>query len=101
MRPETVKALLDALHIAIDETAGRSRSSQPLSAGAERPAMKEIANIEFADAETSEETYAMVRHGDGSVAVLLSNEDDGDIEVVMRSEDARTLRDALGAAVGA
>jgi hypothetical protein len=61
--------------------------------------LEEIATIKFTDIDTNDEAVAIVRSDEDSVAVALSLESDGDIEVVMKKEDAKKLSEALKKAV--
>jgi hypothetical protein len=51
--------------------------------------MKEVATIQFIDAESSGEALAIVRATEGRVAVCISVMVDGDIEVVFRQKTVR------------
>jgi hypothetical protein len=62
--------------------------------------MKEAATIKFIELDTSSEALAIVRYDQASVAVCLSVQSNGDVEVVMRKEDARALLEALRTAIG-
>ncbi len=64
------------------------------------PAMREVAAIAFADTSTGEPTSITVRHDAGSVDLILCNEDDGEVQVAMRREDARALLETLQTAAG-
>jgi len=61
--------------------------------------MKEAATITFKDAESSDEAVAIVRYDEDRVAICLSLKSDGDVEVVMRKEDAGKLAEALKRAI--
>jgi hypothetical protein len=61
--------------------------------------MKEAATIKFTDADSADEAYAIVRYDESFVAVCLSLKSNGDIEVVMKKEDAKKLSEALKKAV--
>lgn len=61
--------------------------------------MKESTTITFEDAESSEEAVAIVRYDQSNVALCLSLKSNGDMEVVMKKEDARKLIAALNKAV--
>jgi hypothetical protein len=62
--------------------------------------MKPIATIKFQEVGTDEECVAIIRAASGSVAVALSRESDGDVEVVLPTVQARELSRALSAALG-
>lgn len=85
MKREDAGALLNALRSAIE---------------GEPPAMREVAAIAFADLDTGEQTSITVRHDATSVGLYLCNEDDGEVQVAMRREDARALLEVLQTAVG-
>ena len=61
--------------------------------------MKEADTIRFLDASDSDETVAIVRYDEKSVAVCLSKKSNGDIEVVMSKTDAKALLEALQKAI--
>jgi len=61
--------------------------------------MKEVATIRFTEMETASEALAIIRYDRTSVAVCFSVESNGDIELVMRNDDARALIEALKKAV--
>jgi len=61
--------------------------------------MEEVATITFKECETGSEAAAIVRRDAESVALCLTIENNGDIEVFMKREDARKLVDALQAAL--
>jgi hypothetical protein len=61
--------------------------------------MREAATITFLDAESSDEAVVIVRFDEKHVALCLSLKSDGDVEAVMRKEDAKRLLDALKRAV--
>lgn len=61
--------------------------------------MKESTTITFLDAVSTEETVAIVRYDQSNVVLCLSLKSDGDMEVVMKIEDARKLLEALKKAV--
>jgi hypothetical protein len=57
--------------------------------------MVNVATIKFVDCDSDEEALAIVRASRGIVALGISLIHDGDIEVVMKSEDCDRLLDAL------
>ncbi len=57
--------------------------------------MTEAATISFRDSETSEEAVAIVRYNENQVALCISLKSNGDVETVMRKEDAVRLVEAL------
>ena len=57
-----------------------------------------IATIAFTDRDSDDEAHAIVRAGDGSVALALTLRRDGDLQVVMSAEAAGELIDALSVA---
>ena len=61
--------------------------------------MEEAATIAFKDFNSMDEAYAIVRFDGSSVALCLSLKSNGDLEVVMRKEDAILLLEALKVAV--
>jgi hypothetical protein len=64
-----------------------------------RPFMKEAGTIEFKHAETSDLAVVIVRYDQSHVALCVSLESDGDVEILMRKEDCRKLLEALNRAV--
>jgi hypothetical protein len=60
---------------------------------------KEIATIEFVDAETSDSAVAIIRLGNGAVGLALSLSRDGDVEVFLSPSDTARLVDALREAI--
>jgi len=61
--------------------------------------MEEIATITFTECETSSHATAIIRRDDESVALCLTVESNGDLEVVMKRDDAKRLLEALRAAL--
>ena len=61
--------------------------------------MKPVAVIAFTDLDTSDEALAIVRSSESSVVVGLSLKHNGDMQVVMKKQEARLLADALQKAV--
>lgn len=61
--------------------------------------MEEIATITFTECETSSDATAIIRRDAESVALCLTVESNGDLEVVMKRDDAKRLLDALHAAL--
>jgi hypothetical protein len=61
--------------------------------------MDEATTIKFTDIDTGDEGWAVVHHNENSVVIGLSLKSDGDIQVVMKKEDARKLSEALKKAV--
>ena len=61
--------------------------------------MKEAGTINFQDAKDSDESVAIVRCDEKSVAVCLSKKSDGDMEVVLDKQAARLLLEVLRKAV--
>ena len=61
--------------------------------------MKDATIIKFTDTDTSDEALAIVRYDVNSVAIGLSLKSNGDIQVVMKKEDAKKLSEALKKAV--
>ncbi len=61
--------------------------------------MKEAATLMFEDVESSDEATVVVRYDESKVALCLSLEADGDLEVFMRKEVAKGLIEALKKAV--
>ena len=62
--------------------------------------MKEAATINFTEVDNSDDACAVVRYDEASVAICISLKSNGDMEVVMRKEDAKQLMDALKKAIG-
>lgn len=61
--------------------------------------MKDVATIQFTDMETRQEAFAIIRVTEGEVALCLSQEVNGDIEVFLPIKDCRALVQALEQAV--
>ena len=61
--------------------------------------MTEATTISFQDAETLEDAFLIVRYDAGRVALAVSLKSNGDIEVVMTKDKAKSLRDALNKAI--
>lgn len=61
--------------------------------------MRQIDTIHFIDHDSGEKAIATVRATSGQIALCLSIETNGDIEVVMGPNDCKTLLDALSRAV--
>jgi len=57
--------------------------------------MNEAATIQIQDVQSADEAVAIVRYGEGRVALCLSLKSDGDIEVTMNKADAGRLIEAL------
>ena len=57
--------------------------------------MNEAATIKFTDLETRDEAVVIVRYDETTLALGLSLKTDGDMEIVMKKEDARLLLEAL------
>jgi hypothetical protein len=56
-------------------------------------------SIKFTDTDTNDEAIAIVRYDENSVVVALSHKSNGDIQVVMKKEDAKKFFEALKKAV--
>lgn len=63
--------------------------------GASITMMKEIATINFQDADSDEEAVAVVRASANGVSLCISLANDGDIEVMFSSSIADKLSEAL------
>ena len=61
--------------------------------------MIESATISFRDSESGDDALVIVRYDATRVALSVSSKSDGDIEVLMKKEDARKLIDALSKAI--
>jgi hypothetical protein len=61
--------------------------------------MKEVATIQFLDAESNDEGVVVLRASCGLIAVALSLQKDGDLEVVLRLQDCQKLINELQRAV--
>ena len=62
--------------------------------------MSDIATIRFSDAESGEDAVAIVRvGGKKQIALCLSLEENGDVEVFLRVEDCENLVKALEQAI--
>ena len=61
--------------------------------------LEEVVTIKFMDTDTNDEAVAIIRYDENSVAVALSLKSGGDIQVVMKKEDAKKLSEALKRAV--
>lgn len=61
--------------------------------------MKEAASIIFHDLESSEEAVVIVRYDTEKIALCLSLEKDGDVEVVMDKANTKRLIEALNKAL--
>jgi hypothetical protein len=61
--------------------------------------MREIATIQFFDSESGGEAIAIVRAGREQIALCVSLEKDGDVEVFLRIEDCESLVKALEQAI--
>ena len=57
--------------------------------------LSEIATICFTDLESGDEAVAVIRAGEGRLALCLSLAKDGDVEVVLASEDCDRLLAAI------
>lgn len=55
----------------------------------------EIATLRFVDAESQEETIAIIRGVQQRIAVCLSRQHDRDIEVILNRQDCQAFADAL------
>ena len=62
--------------------------------------MKAPIIIKFNDLDTSDEALITVRYDEASVVVGLSLKSNGDMQVVMRKEEANALIEALKKAIG-
>jgi hypothetical protein len=62
---------------------------------------KEIATIQFVDDDSKEEALAIVRTIDHRVALCLSLHTNGDVEVIMQTQDCQKLLQALQEALSA
>lgn len=56
---------------------------------------KEIATIQIIDDDSGEEAVAIVRVVEGRIALCLSLEENGDVEVVMKPGESESLLEAL------
>ncbi|MGH9966427.1 MAG: hypothetical protein ACREBG_01140 [Pyrinomonadaceae bacterium] len=61
--------------------------------------MQEIATITTIHAESGEEAVAVIRAAKNLISVCLSLMHDGDVEVVFKLEDGRSLLEALHKAI--
>jgi hypothetical protein len=61
--------------------------------------MREIATISFHDAQTGDQTIAIVRKHDDCIGLCLSLEKDADLEVFLQEADCRKIVDALNKAM--
>jgi hypothetical protein len=61
--------------------------------------MTECASISFTDAESGDTALAVIRRDDRRIALTLSLESNGDIEVFLAKADARRLLAALREAI--
>jgi hypothetical protein len=61
--------------------------------------LEKFTTIKFTDIDTNDEAIAIVRYDENSVVVALSLKSNGDIQVVMKKEDAQKLLGALKKAV--
>jgi hypothetical protein len=62
--------------------------------------VQDAGTIRFEEVETSAAALAIIRYDSTSVTICLSLEGNGDVEVVMKKEDARALLEALKTAIG-
>jgi len=62
--------------------------------------MNEVATIKIQDVESADKAVAIVRYGEGRVALCLSLKSNGDVEVTMTKADAERLIEALRQAIG-
>lgn len=61
--------------------------------------MKEIATLQFVDADSGEEAIAIIRAANGYVALCLSLRHNGDVEILIKAEECEALIEALQRAV--
>jgi hypothetical protein len=61
--------------------------------------MKQAGTINFRDATDSDEAVVIVRYDEGPVAICLSKQSNGDVEVIMNKQDAETLLNTLQKAI--
>ena len=64
-----------------------------------RTCMHEIATLNFRDPESSDDACAIVRAGEGQVALCLTLKSDGDVEVFLSVDMTKSLIEALNRAV--
>ena len=57
--------------------------------------MEEIVNFNFADADSGEEVYLSIRAGNNVIALALSIESNGDVEVFMPKDIGKKVVEAL------
>jgi hypothetical protein len=63
--------------------------------------MEQIAVMPVRDLESGDEAYALIRAGNGHIALGLSLRNDGDVEIVMTVDDGRRLLHFLQQALAA
>jgi hypothetical protein len=61
--------------------------------------MREISTITFKDMATKSDAIAIIKADSGSVWITFSIESNGDIEVILRNEDASKVARAINAAL--
>lgn len=61
--------------------------------------MKEIGQISFRDLDSGDSGFALVMRGTFGIALTLSLESDGDIQIVLSNADASALHVLLGSAL--
>jgi hypothetical protein len=61
--------------------------------------MKQVVTIQFTDDDSGGNAVVIIRAARGSVALCLSREEDGDVEVVFNPEVCRNLIEALEQAI--
>ena len=61
--------------------------------------LKSIGTLEFVDLESNDNAFAFVRASEGVVALGLSLEKDGDIDLLLPLETCRSLIDLLNSAL--
>ncbi len=57
--------------------------------------MKQIAALQFSDDETGEADLVIIKVTKGQVVLALSQESNGDVQVVLRADDCQKVVDAL------
>jgi hypothetical protein len=76
-----------------------SFSGEHLEVKSDRESMKEISTIEFQDADSYEQSVAIIRRSPGKVALALSIRSGGDVEVILSDSDAEKLAQAIQTAL--
>jgi len=61
--------------------------------------LENIGTLEFVDLDSNDKAFAFVRASDGVVALGLTLEKDGDIDVLLPLETCRSLIDLLNSAL--